>query len=79
MHSRRYRFAPGALLLAQHGVSQVEIADKIGVTPAAVSRYVGGKVRPHKQFYSVVSALAGADVADELRDIIEATPKVVAE
>lgn len=66
---RRLR-SPASVVLAREGVLLKEVAAALGITSAAVSMHLSGQRRPHPSLFPVLSALAGAEAADEIRSIL---------
>lgn len=51
--------------LEAHGITQSDFAVRIGTTPVAVSRYVGGSRVPHRQVLSRIIAETRGEVGFE--------------
>jgi transcriptional regulator with XRE-family HTH domain len=62
---RRY-FSPGALLLASVGVTQADIAARLGVTQQTVSGWLRPTCTPPRALLDVVEDIAGVAIADQL-------------
>lgn len=58
-------------ILYEAGVTQGQLAEKLGVSQAAVSNYLNGRRQPPKTFKSVLRTLVGPTKA---RRITEALP-----
>lgn len=66
-------------LLAQRGLTQKELAEKTGLTPAAVSRYVSGARVPREIIVAKIakalgvqpSDLTGTDVEQEVDEAVQ--------
>ena len=63
--SRRH-FSPGALLLASVGVTQADIAERVGVTQQTVSGWLRPTAMPPGELLDAVENIAGAAIADQL-------------
>ena len=68
--ARRFRFSPAALILAQAGVTQREVADALGVSSAAVSLYLRGDRAGPPALVPVIRALAGSDAAEQIARLL---------
>ena len=66
----RTRFpSPAALALAAAGVAQTQIADRLGVAGATVSRQLSGSRTLQPETLSAIRVLAGVRVADDIAEI----------
>lgn len=52
-------------LITDHGISQVAIAEKLKVTPAAVSQYINGIVLPSSAHLKIITDMAKASSQEE--------------
>jgi predicted transcriptional regulator len=63
-------------LVEEHGLSQKETADKMGLTEAAISRYISGKRGGEEIFNGVVTE----EITESVKQLVEGNgPKVIEE
>lgn len=74
-HSRRPRplASDAGLELAAEGLSQVQLAQRLGVGSRSVGHYLAGRRRPHPDLPEVLRDLAGDDGANRVLALIPAT------
>ena len=70
MPATRTRFpSPAALALAAAGVSQSQIAERIGSADATVSRQLSGTLRLQPETLAAIRQLAGVECANQIANI----------
>lgn len=62
------------LLLASEGVTQQQLATRLGVTRRAVGFYLDGRTRPHPGLPAALRDLVGDEVAARVLDAVPLTP-----
>ena len=62
--------SPAILALMAHGVRLRDIGDRIGRSPATVSRQLSGENPPHPDLIDAVRLVAGSDAADAIARLI---------
>ena len=77
MNRSSYRIHPGRVELARHGYTVTAVAQRVGLTPSAVSLQLAGRVRISDAVRSALRDLVGAEAAAEVLAAIP-TPEDVA-
>ena len=66
-----YTYSPAVLALMARGLRPRDIGDRIGCSPATVSRQLTGQSPPHLGLIDALRLLAGSDLADMIDELIE--------
>ncbi|WP_297004225.1 helix-turn-helix domain-containing protein [uncultured Corynebacterium sp.] len=66
-----------AQLIADRGLSQAELARRVGVTPAAMSRYLSGDREPRFVTLTAIAEELGVHVNELLQTSDEAVPAAI--
>lgn len=72
------RFRRSSLLLAEAGLSQLQLADHMGVAPNTVGRWFRGVVSPSNDLHPAIVELASVELADSILEAIESERQEVA-
>ena len=64
-------YSPGSLLLLEAGITLGEIAKILDRDISTVSRWVSGEKKPRPEFFRVVEATVGADIASQLKELMQ--------
>lgn len=70
-------YSPAALALMARGVTLGRVADALDTTPTTVSRWLRGTHCPPESLWTVIAALGGRDLADEVRSLVRGPGAVV--
>lgn len=66
----RTRFSPAALILAEYGVTQGEIADVLGKSHSQVGHYLRGFSQPHPGLIQAIRLRGGNQCADRVARVL---------